>query len=348
MILHDRPSYAVEEPREIGAGDDTAEILHGSRPPSSDSERTEEVVASPTATTFPDIESVRYAGDPIVYKSAAVHSSKLFPPDNMIRERVSIHGEIRAMEPEDDIEACKVDPQHVGVVAELVIRRYIEGRKRWDTMFAHTVRSIEKKRRKNLESSVQEARVRNFQQLQAYLFQDADEEERQHLAQEAERNGQTSGMTGEPANGKAIDRDKIMKEGFNKSAASWAWAWAIDGVERPPSSSIVSRRDTKEARRLAIIADQPMKEDDQGFSGNNLWSFLVNVLSADRNNGQKPQNGEQNGNGNGNGNGDQSSSSGKREGSLRRKFLSLRTPKQKSVSIQMERNATGSSETGHG
>ncbi len=75
-----------------------------------------------------------------------------------------------------------------------------------------------------------------------------------------------------------------MKEGLRKTAASWAWAWAIDGDERPPASSIVARRDTEEARRLSKIADLPIVGDEHHLSGNNLWSFIVNVLTSEKGN----------------------------------------------------------------
>jgi len=39
------------------------------------------------------------------------------------------------------------------------------------------------------------------------------------------------------------------------TAGSWNWSWAMDEDENPPPSSIVSRRDTREARQLAMIAD---------------------------------------------------------------------------------------------
>ena len=74
-------------------------------------------------------------------------------------------------------------------------------------------------------------------------------------------------------------RDGI-REGL-KSSGSWGWAWALDADERPPPSSIVARRDTQEAVKLARIADQAvLAEEDVVISGNNLWTLMVNFLTA--------------------------------------------------------------------
>ena len=59
----------------------------------------------------------------------------------------------------------------------------------------------------------------------------------------------------------------------------WTWAWALDD-EHPPPSSIVSRRDTAEARRLARVADLSVEQEESKLSGNMLWSVLVNFLTV--------------------------------------------------------------------
>jgi hypothetical protein len=58
------------------------------------------------------------------------------------------------------------------------------------------------------------------------------------------------------------------------------WAWALDEEEDPPPSSIVSRRDTEEARKLAEVADQAILGEDQTFSANNLWGVVMNFLTV--------------------------------------------------------------------
>jgi hypothetical protein len=55
-------------------------------------------------------------------------------------------------------------------------------------------------------------------------------------------------------------------------------AWALDEDERPPSSSIVARRDTEEALKLARVADEAVLASEQTLSANNLWNVIISFL----------------------------------------------------------------------
>ena len=195
----------------------------------------------------------RFAGDPSVYE-------QLPSPyvDNMIRERVSIRGQIRPLEPEDELPACTMPPEKLGVAGELALRRYLEGQAKWDERYGRTAKRVQKKRARNLALAKKET-VRNVAQLQMHFFQDA--------------------------NGSGKD-SKGIKAGL-RSAASWAWAWALDGLEKPPPSSIVARRDTEEARRLSRIADEPVDSETHPLSANNLWSFVFSRLGQDKDEGRQ-------------------------------------------------------------
>lgn len=168
----------------------------------------------------------------------------------MIRERVATNGVIRPLEPEPELCAFRIAPEDVGAIPELSIKRYIDGKTKYDKKFANTMKQIEKQRQKNFELAKKEG-VRTMSQLQDYLAKVEVEEEKQRRSFEARRKDTISG--------------------------SWNWGWALDGDERPPPSSIASRRDTEEARALAKIADF-MPENT--LSGNNLWSHLVNFLTV--------------------------------------------------------------------
>jgi len=172
----------------------------------------------------------------------------------MIRERVSTQGVIRPLEPESELDAFTVPPQIIGVLSELSVKRYLSGKAKFDKKFAGTIKTIEKHRSLNLERSRKDA-TRNMRVLQSFLSQD----------EKATRKDRSK---------------KGIKEGLMASSGSWSWAWALDGDERPPPSSIVSRRDTGEARRLARIADQSVLQEENLWSGNNLWSVLVNFLTV--------------------------------------------------------------------
>ena len=172
----------------------------------------------------------------------------------MIRERVSTHGVLRPLEPEEELTAFKLPSEVIGEISELAVRRWMDGTAKFGKKFGKTAKAIEKARERNIERSKQDT-VRNMAQLQAFLH---DEHE---------------GNKGE------AKRVGTVREGLAASG-SWQWAWALDEDENPPPSSIVSRRDTEEARRLAKIADQAVFSEDQAISGNNLWSLIVNFLTV--------------------------------------------------------------------
>ena len=63
--------------------------------------------------------------------------------------------------------------------------------------------------------------------------------------------------------------------------------WELDADERPPPSSIVARRDTDEALRLARVADKAVLASEQVLSANNLWNVVVGFLTASPSDRQK-------------------------------------------------------------
>ncbi|OSC99852.1 alpha/beta-hydrolase [Trametes coccinea BRFM310] len=201
-------------------------------------------------------EGVRHAGEPSVYDHGL---------DTMIRERVSTRGVIRPLEPESELAAFRLPPELVGEISELAARRYMDGVHKFGRKFARAAKAVEKERRRNLERAKQDT-MRNMAQLQTFLHAGGSGEE--HEAGE-----------GRSARAAKAGTAQGVREGLAASG-SWPWAWALDLDENPPRSSIVSRRDTEEARRLAKIADQAVLMDEQTMSGNNLWSLLVNFITV--------------------------------------------------------------------
>ncbi|KAK0212425.1 hypothetical protein DFS33DRAFT_1390424 [Desarmillaria ectypa] len=197
--------------------------------------------------SLPPGEGERMAGDPAVY------AETFDDPDwegIMIRERVSTQGVIRPLEPESELDALKVPVEFMGTISELAARRFIEGQAKFDKKFSHAVKAIEKHRIDNLKRAKKDT-IRNIAVLQ-------------HSLESEEK----------------IEGDKRIKDGLLEASGSWSWAWALDAGETPPPSSIVSRRDTDEARRLAKIADQAVFPGEHTVTGNNLWQVLVNFLTV--------------------------------------------------------------------
>ncbi|KAI0332971.1 alpha/beta-hydrolase [Cubamyces sp. BRFM 1775] len=212
-------------------------------------------------------EGARYAGEASVYDHGL---------DTMIRERVSTRGVVRALEPESELTAFQLPPELVGEVSELAVRRYLDGAAKFGRKFAKASKAIDKARRRNLERAKQDT-MRNMAQLHTFLNagRSGDGDEHGDETRTASQNGHGEGGSARAAK---ADTAQGVKDGLAASG-SWPWAWALDMDENPPPSSIVSRRDTEEARRLAKIADQAVLMDEHAVSGNNLWSLIVNFLT---------------------------------------------------------------------
>ncbi|KAI0645263.1 alpha/beta-hydrolase [Trametes meyenii] len=213
-------------------------------------------------------EGVRYAGEASVYDHGL---------DTIIRERVSTRGVIRALEPESELSAFRLPPELIGEISELAARRYMDGMAKFGKKFAKTAKAIEKARRRNLERAKQDT-VRNMAQLHTFLNPEPEEERQESVRAPVSTRPKQDGE-GRSARAVRANTAQGVKDGLAASG-SWSWAWALDADENPPPSSIVSRRDTEEARRLAKIADQAVLMDEHSVSGNNLWSLIVNFLTV--------------------------------------------------------------------
>ncbi|PFH52167.1 hypothetical protein AMATHDRAFT_140737 [Amanita thiersii Skay4041] len=198
------------------------------------------------SSPLPRSESVRYAGDPSVYGTSAPDGLWLGP---MIRERVSTQGVIRALEQEFELVACNMPPDVLGRISERAMRRYLEGSAKFTRKFAKQIKLVEKHRRQTLERAEREAT--------------------KHL------DALCDSMKKQQEEGKEDTRS------LSDFVPSWnsGWSWILDGNEQPPPSSIVARRDTEEAQKLAEIADRTFMQGDQVLSGNNLWSIMVNFFT---------------------------------------------------------------------
>jgi len=167
----------------------------------------------------------------------------------MIRERVSTQGLVRPLEAESDLDAFKVDPNMIGNMSELVIRRCISSEAHFRQKFASTYESIDKSRKKNLEREAK-AEGKRFDAMRASASNSSN------LSSSSRK-----------------FRQSVL------DSPGWGYAWALDEDERPPPSSIAARRDTVEARQLALIADRAVIADTSEMNANSLWSIVMNFLA---------------------------------------------------------------------
>ncbi|KIY46189.1 alpha/beta-hydrolase [Fistulina hepatica ATCC 64428] len=220
----------------------------------------ESPVESPAAEEppMPGIGEVeRTAGNPAVYGGVAV-SLKVqnLQPWNgeFIGERISTRGVVRPLEDGADIPALHVPPDHIGVLNELTIKRYLDGLIKFEKRFSRTIREIERERRKNLERAKKDDLPDASVICQSVPMDD----------------------TGE-------DCAARLRKGLIPTSGSWSWAWILDEHEIPPPSSIVSRRDTAEARELALVADQAaVPQRETILNANTLWGILVGALTTSK------------------------------------------------------------------
>jgi hypothetical protein len=155
------------------------------------------------------------------------------------------------LELEAELPALQLKDERVGTVCERSLSRYIEGKAKFDAKFSGTTKSVDKERKRNLKLARKEGE-KSMGHLESYL---------QKVTERSD-----SGVS-------VLDSPRLQKF----TTGSWNWSWALDEDEHPPPSSIVSRRDTWEARQLAMIADI-MPENT--MSGNNLWQHLVTFLTV--------------------------------------------------------------------
>ncbi|KAI9066431.1 alpha/beta-hydrolase [Trametes sanguinea] len=141
-----------------------------------------------------------------------------------IRERVDVLGNVRPMEPPEEIEALRLKPQEIGVIKEAPVRRWLEGQEEWDRRFKRTAERVIRKRR---QFETKAARLLEHAREQGLIH---DELQPRHSRASLGRSI-SSGSVGE------IDSDR-------------RWGPLDLKDENPPPSAIAGRRDTGEAVAL--------------------------------------------------------------------------------------------------
>lgn len=70
--------------------------------------------------------------------------------DSMIREQIDFQGRIFELPPESQFPALQIPPEHVGVIKEGPVRRWLAAKRKWDSRFSKTKKVVDKKRAKEV------------------------------------------------------------------------------------------------------------------------------------------------------------------------------------------------------
>lgn len=128
--------------------------------------------------------------------------------EGMIRERVSISGMIRPLEPEHDLPALQISPEHLGTVSERWVQRYVAGTEHHEKKHAKRIKHL------------------------------AERHERAIANQQPVRGSQEDSAVPQRWRMKKMTS---KKKGKTKMTSGLAWPLDVVGDERPPPSSLVAR-----------------------------------------------------------------------------------------------------------
>ncbi|GAA5922423.1 uncharacterized protein JCM15063_003299 [Sporobolomyces koalae] len=198
--------------------------------------------------------------------------------DNMIRERVSITGVVRPMEPEDEIQALTIDAEDLGLIKEGPVKRYLAGKAIWDRKFAKQQRKVNLHREKHLQKSIKEEAKRITRRAQEATKSKLQNGSKSSAAQDSSSSDNAPPRITESPEPYATPGAKNETGGI----------WDLHG-ENPPPSSIAARQDTGEARNLA----KTLEEHYSRLNALALWSEVHDVV------GHAPRQGSEASNGNG-------------------------------------------------
>ncbi|GAA5946989.1 hypothetical protein JCM3765_002103 [Sporobolomyces pararoseus] len=183
--------------------------------------------------------------------------------DNMIRERISITGVVRPMEPEAEMQALTLDPEDLGLIKEGPVKRYLAGKAIWDKKFAREQRKVNKNREKHLHKSIKEEAKRITRRAE-----EAAKRKKTDLVTSSSKKTSTH-TTAEGTPERVTDSPEPL-DPLDKASGG---IWDLHG-EHPPPSSIAARKDTMEARKLA----KTLEEHYSRLHALALWSEIHDVV----------------------------------------------------------------------
>ncbi|KAI0356462.1 alpha/beta-hydrolase [Trametes cingulata] len=149
-------------------------------------------------------------------------NSEDIPAVLMIRERVDVLGNVRPMEPPEEIEALRLQPWEIGVIKEAPVRRWLSGQEEWDRKYKRTAEHVIRKRR---QYEAKAARLLEHARQQGLIHDELH-----------------------PQRSRVSLSGSVSSVGEVEVERRWGPLDLND--EKPPPSAIAGRRDTSEAVAL--------------------------------------------------------------------------------------------------
>ncbi|KAI0368056.1 alpha/beta-hydrolase [Pilatotrama ljubarskyi] len=149
-------------------------------------------------------------------------NSEDIPAVLMIRERVDVLGNVRPMEPAEEVEALRLQPWEIGVIKEAPVRRWLSGQEEWDRRYKRTAEHVIRQRR---QYEAKAARLLEHAKQQGLIHDEL-----------------------QPQRSRVSVSGSVSSVGEVEAERRWGPLDLKD--EKPPPSAIAGRRDTSEAVAL--------------------------------------------------------------------------------------------------
>lgn len=195
----------------------------------------------------------------------------------MIRQRVDFSGNVRGLEPAEQLPACTMPLAETGMIKEGPAMRYIEGQAKWDRKFHRVKKRVARHRKRNLKKAKEKDATRIMknwdtvgESMRAAMPVEATPAaDRGHHGHHHHGHRRHSHGHGEPteladAEQESDEGDQASISGSSLSSSEISggddmdmlggtWGWALNG-EAPPPSAIVSRRDIVSCKFLLRVS----------------------------------------------------------------------------------------------
>ncbi|KAH9894438.1 alpha/beta-hydrolase [Cubamyces lactineus] len=151
-------------------------------------------------------------------------SGEDIPAVFMIRERVDVLGNVRPMEPAEEIAALRLKPQEIGIIKEKPVRRWLAGQEEWDRKYKRAAENVIRKRK---QYEAKAARLLEHAREQGFIHEEIG-----------------------PRESTVSSSASISSGSVGEIEVERRWGPLDLKDENPPPSAIAGRRDTGEAVAL--------------------------------------------------------------------------------------------------